>query len=533
MIRSTVASSRCPRGEDRRVVVVGSGAVGLFLAKALSDRGIDVTVVESGLTTLGAFPKGSFRVAGRKHDGIAIGRSRSLGGTSNLWGGQLVEFQECDFDGSSGGGQRAWPIRLDQLRPYYRQAYSRLGVPEELQGDPVVWEGTVGSQPEPVPGFEVFLTRWMRTPSLSFMYRDAIRNSDSLEVLLGHTAVGFEFDRGRATALRLRRPDGRIELIKGSSFVVSAGTIENSRLLLTSALDDPGCPWAGNDNLGRYFQDHLGAKIAVIRPTDLSRFFRIFSSIHWRGQKFQPKLRLEERLIRERGILSTQAMIAFEGSVSENLLFLRQFLKAAVFSRSFDGISSIPRTLAGCAAYLPPLMWTYIKDNRIFVPSDAKITIKVQAEQLARRESRITVDPALRDRFGLPQVVLDWRVGDEEIRSIREFLVLCDESFRRAGLGSVEIDPAVLSGDIGALGLFRDTNHPAGGTIMSEAADSGVVDRDLRVFGADNCFVVGASVFPTSSNANVTFTAMALSLRLADLLSNPNASESKHSRHQS
>jgi choline dehydrogenase-like flavoprotein len=364
----------------------------------------------------------------------------------------------------------------------------------------------------------------MKTPSLSFLYRDAVRKSESLEVLLGHTAVGFQFDGPRIASLRVRRPDGSIGTLDGRDFVVCAGTIENTRLLLTSGIDDPGCPWKGNDNVGRYFQDHLGAKIAIIRPTDLAAFFRIFSSIHWCGQKFQPKLRLEQRLVKERGILSTQAMISFEGSVSENLLFLRQFLKAAVFSRSFDGIASIPRTLAGCALYLPPLMWTYIKDNRIFVPSNAKITIKVQSEQRSRPESRIMIDGSVRDRFGLPTVILDWRVGDEELRSIREFLFLCDAALREAGLGTVEVNPTLEALDPRALDLFRDTNHPAGGTIMGDSEADGVVDRDLRVFGSENCYVLGASVFPTSSNANVTFTAMALSLRLADRMVDPNAS---------
>jgi choline dehydrogenase-like flavoprotein len=63
-----------------------------------------------------------------------------------------------------------------------------------------------------------------------------------------------------------------------------------------------------------------------------------------------------------------------------------------------------------------------------------------------------------------------------------------------------------------------DTNHSAGGCIMSNFPDQGVVDRNLRIFGTQNAYIVGASTFPTSSDANVTFTAMALACRLADNL---------------
>jgi choline dehydrogenase-like flavoprotein len=44
------------------------------------------------------------------------------------------------------------------------------------------------------------------------------------------------------------------------------------------------------------------------------------------------------------------------------------------------------------------------------------------------------------------------------------------------------------------------------------------VDSDCRVFGIDNLFIAGASVFPTSGAMNPTLTLVALALRLADHL---------------
>ena len=49
---------------------------------------------------------------------------------------------------------------------------------------------------------------------------------------------------------------------------------------------------------------------------------------------------------------------------------------------------------------------------------------------------------------------------------------------------------------------------------MADSAAQGVVDQDCRVFGTSNLYVAGAAVFPTSSFANPTFTAMALARRL-------------------
>jgi choline dehydrogenase-like flavoprotein len=45
-----------------------------------------------------------------------------------------------------------------------------------------------------------------------------------------------------------------------------------------------------------------------------------------------------------------------------------------------------------------------------------------------------------------------------------------------------------------------------------------MVDRHCRLHGIGNLHVAGAAVFPTSSQANPTLTAVALALRLAERL---------------
>ena len=58
--------------------------------------------------------------------------------------------------------------------------------------------------------------------------------------------------------------------------------------------------------------------------------------------------------------------------------------------------------------------------------------------------------------------------------------------------------------------------HHLGGTRMSNNSSNGVVDKNLKVFGFNNLYVAGSSVFPTSGLANPTLTIVALSLKLAD-----------------
>jgi choline dehydrogenase-like flavoprotein len=131
------------------------------------------------------------------------------------------------------------------------------------------------------------------------------------------------------------------------------------------------------------------------------------------------------------------------------------------------------------------------------------------------------------DAFGLPKVILDWKASDEEIASIREFALRCDRALRAAGLAQLKIAEDLVNSQPRFMVELRDNYHQSGGARMGESNQDGVVDRDLRVFGTTNLYVAGAATFRTTSNANITFTALAFGTRLVDhLVSRPLARRS-------
>jgi choline dehydrogenase-like flavoprotein len=163
-------------------------------------------------------------------------------------------------------------------------------------------------------------------------------------------------------------------------------------------------------------------------------------------------------------------------------------------------------------------MWTYVKEHRMFVPFDSHVVLNVQAEQMPTDGSRITVDPSRRDAYGLPQAIIDWQLTGEELPTILDLAQRCGRALEAAGLATLAIEPDLLALKPSFLDTLHDTYHAAGGAIMGVDEAHGVVDRDLRVFGTTNLYLASAATFPTSSSANVTFTALAFATRLADHL---------------
>jgi choline dehydrogenase-like flavoprotein len=136
-------------------------------------------------------------------------------------------------------------------------------------------------------------------------------------------------------------------------------------------------------------------------------------------------------------------------------------------------------------------------------------------EQAPNPNSRVSLGYP-KDRFGLQQVRLDWQFCELDFHTFRTGQKRFAQSIQERGLGKVEL---AYTGDDARWDRVDGGAHHIGTTRMAARKQNGVVDADQRVFGTENLYVAGSSVFPTSGVANPTLTILATTLRLADKLS--------------
>jgi len=147
----------------------------------------------------------------------------------------------------------------------------------------------------------------------------------------------------------------------------------------------------------------------------------------------------------------------------------------------------------------------------------------IRAEQSPNPDSRITLS-ADRDALGLPKPVLNWHFQEIDKRSVAGTMQALGRELQRLGLGSVRLEDWLEDPEAEWHTDPLISNHPIGGyhhmgsTRMASSDAQGVVDGSAKVFGIDNLYVAGSSVFTTSGWANPTLTILALTLRLADHL---------------
>ncbi|WP_068467982.1 GMC family oxidoreductase [Candidatus Protochlamydia phocaeensis] len=146
------------------------------------------------------------------------------------------------------------------------------------------------------------------------------------------------------------------------------------------------------------------------------------------------------------------------------------------------------------------------------VSGESLYEIKFYLEQLPNAESRLFLSEEY-DELGMPLPCLDWKFREEDYLGFKKFIQKIKELLARHQLGRLEIEEECYN-----LDFIRDASHQMGTTRMAANPADGVVDINCKVFGINNLYLMGSSVFPSGGNANPTFTILALARRLASHL---------------
>jgi hypothetical protein len=510
MLLDATNARELPNVLNAPVVIIGAGTVGLFLAVSLARSKIPTILVEAGGRVVDTVRPGQTAVSvGKVHHGTMLGRAFGLGGTSTLWRGQLAEFDEWDLTAPG----REWPIPYSELKRCYEHVYAALNIkPQTLVKLGQIVEKDHRSE----SGVERFCTFFLPQQNFALRFRADIRSNPLLKVILNATANDILFAGSKATAVRAVAPGGREIQISGQSFVFACGTLEICRFFL-SIQRRSDVPWKHNRNIGAFFQDHYAGKVGDVYITDEKLFRDNFEPGFISGHKYHAKLRYSATTKRP-PFSGMAGYFRFASNVSENIDNLKFVVRTFKSGAAYSKLSRLPADIWSLGSAIIPLAVRFARDRRILAFMDKGVEFEVLGEQIPIADSaiRLLVEDPQPD--GLYRAEVRWKLNGGEITHIRDFALRSNAYLQENKIASISIDERLLQGDRSILEEFGDFYHQSGGMCIGASESSGVVDSDCRVWGTSNVYLAGASVFPSSSHANCTLTALALAGRLASLL---------------
>jgi choline dehydrogenase-like flavoprotein len=500
--------------------IVGAGAAGITLARALAGGRLRVCLLESGGLELEERTQDLDRGAnvGLPYFALDACRLRFFGGSTNHWAGRCRPLDALDFEPRAWVGQSGWPLSRAELEPYYRQAQDicQLGA-YDYTPEPWLNPGQVVLPFDPA---RIVSRVWQYSPPTRFgeVYRAELEAAANLDVVLHANLVEIEANEAGAEVLglRARTLDGKGLTVRARAYVLACGGLENPRLLLASNRQVKVGLGNQRDLVGRYFMEHPHCNAARALVTDPARLsFYTFGRGGGQARGIQVVGCLNQSPGRQRAmqLLNFDALFTVDDVGDSGFAALRRIWSAAGHGEWPDGLggdlwralTDIEDTAAGVMGRL---------GLHEYHPGSASLRVWCSGEAAPNPDSRVRLGDQL-DALGLPRIVLDWRLTGQDKRSLLAGHQAIAEELGRTGLGRLQIAEWLTADDDSWSPTVEGGHHHLGTTRMSLDPSQGVVDPTSRVHGIANLYVAGSSVFPTSGSANPTLTIVALALRLA------------------
>lgn len=537
-------------------IVVGSGATGGWAAKVLSEAGMKTLVLEAGPRISDADftehlenwqikyrgmspaiarnrPIQAMKYACREQnyhwfvddilnpyttpEGMPYQwtRGRQLGGRTLMWGRLSWRLGARDFKPKSWDGYgEDWPISYDDIAPYYDRIERYVGISGEAEGLAQIPDGQFMPPMQMNCGeryFEQKVEKKLKRPVI--MGRTAIltkahngrspchycgpceqgcvthsyfsslwttlvdaEKSGNCTIQTDSVAARITTDRNTGLASGVEYVDrltrSRREA-RGKVVVVCGSTHESVRLLLNSG--EGFCNSSGT--LGRYIMDHIAGAVSGVLPVKEEK--------KWSGPPRRPvgiymprMLNLEQR--HTNGVLRGYGV---QGSHNSSY-------------GSAGAIAGIP----GFGRKLKEAV--HAKDDWW------RMGLTAYAECLPQYDNFVSLDPEVKDAYGIPAARLHHKWGDNEMKLYQIMLDECEEMLRAAGaeLSSRQKEPRWPGG----------ATHELGGARMGDNPKTSVVNRWRQAHDVKNLFVADGAVFPSSPCQNPTVTMMALALETSE-----------------
>ncbi len=520
------------------VCVVGSGAAGGIAAMELSRRGASVAVLEAGKwvdpardffshTMPYELPKNGRGWDARRHLRVDPSREpftasgdarvdhflvKAVGGKSLLWAGLSWRISPHDM--------RNWPIKYDELAPYYDRVERLIGVTGNLDHHPNVPDGAFL---KPLPWscaahqIKKGCEKLDRNRYRMITARKAIlteRNWSKRAVChyCGHCMRGCDSESkftSANTAIPLALETGRCKLILYANAAEVTTNRDGTRVTGVRYLDP---------RTMKSYEVKARYVVLACGPIESARLLLMSKSDRFPHGLANSSGMVGKNLISHPRSTVTGILKSLKGSAVENddgTESGHAYVASFYWQKQHPGfpfgyhiiVDSGARLGAESpyfAAQTPGFGAGFKRETRERFP--ALVRLYTQNGMIPSQGRFVELDPQVKDVYGLPVPKIHFNFTTEDRACQQDALDRCSEILEASGgeITSTEISRGI------------DSTHYAGTCIMGTDPKKSVLTTGLQTHDIENMYVADASCFVDYSEKNPTLTVMALSSRCAE-----------------
>lgn len=480
------------------VCIIGGGVVGITLAEYLKEEA-RVVLLEAGDVNITTISQNCYKGnnTGFPYYNLENCRARYLGGSSNWWGGFCHELSVEDFEEKPGIPLSGWPISKEDLDPYREESFKILDIKTE-NNDEKNFDLLKPHLNINTNEFKAIKFHYSPPTNFKEKYEDTLKNKRNLDCFINANVTDLHLNTSldSAKSIEVKNYNYDTFTVHAKIFIMATGGIENARLLLNFNTQQKAGIGNAEGLVGKCFSDH---------PHGLVGQF-ILEDRHKRAIK---RLNIEKNT-------TLLFPIATTGHYEKKSVFpattILLDLNPKLVAENGEGFKEKIRNIICSISWTKDLAEWYA-EKEIACLEDGMIHI--ETDQRPNTNSSISLSNE-KDYFGLRRVELKWAFTARDVIGIKQNIKLFAEVFAKNNIGRVKLEKWVLEEGSSFPSSIAGGKHHMGTTRMAKSKEFGVVDQNLKVFGIDNLFLGGSSVFPTYGKVNPTFTIVQMTLRLVD-----------------
>jgi hypothetical protein len=496
--------------EQSDICIIGAGALGLFLAECLSKSNLKIILIDAGgkstsdSKNIGALCK----FTKKEYSGATIGRFFGIGGSTSNWGGRLVPFLKSDKYYRDGDIEsETWPFIIDVVQKYQHKVFHTLGLKKVDFYNNIKSIFNLNFNSKKINLISgVFLP--FRKKNFSFLMRGW--KAERFTIYYNATVSDYgikKLNKGisKVDSIVATSKKGGSITISSDKFIIAAGSIESTRILLEMEDSVPYALFDKRSALGYYLSDHLSWNAGEIKGECVKNIVNIFS------HRFKNGLMRSIHFAQnnQSNTLSRYYAHFIFKNEGKGFVLLRDILYS-IQQRKFPKIKVTDLAL-GIIGIVKILFYRFFKAT-LYIPNNSKVYMQIDVEQYPDKSNQISLIDSL-DSFGRKMVEINWTIHKNDYENIRLIL----NNFQNVE-SALNIKSCIDNNSIEKANPY-DIFHPVGTCRMGLDRTS-VVDHNLKVMKFEDLYVLSTAILPTAGSANPTFPLLCFAKKLSEEILN-------------
>lgn len=357
-----------------KVCIAGAGTYGSYLANIIIQKypNAKIILIDVGGSNIKTEEEIGYysEIVSAQYNATKKGRYFGLGGTSSMWGGQLLFFSDYDCPND----KTIQYIRTLNIK-YSNKVLSRF-----FEKIPELKEYTIDN------GLNIKQGIWLQLNKRNlFNYFNL--SQKKIDIIKHYRVKSINKKENKVTSLIIQNSKGDLKEVDADIFFITCGAIETMRILSDSDL-------LKLDSETKGFCDHVSTRV-----------FRLKSKPILKGQDFSywfyNKSLVTTRIVGEYNGVSFYIQPVF----NENFSFF-QFLKRLIFKQEFS-FKQFVKAFSQ-SIHLIPFIYSYLFKKKLYVYGTWDLNIDVELSNTAN----VLYSSDNKDKYGVQSICVKYEISE-------------------------------------------------------------------------------------------------------------------------